>query len=121
MRRDLENLFNTRFRITDWPEELTELENSLLNYGLPDLATVNMIDANSRTRFCRFLEDTIRRFEPRFKSVSVSNLSANVDENDCTLCFRIEVVLYVDPILETIVFNSILELVTRSVKIEDSQ
>ena len=41
VRRDLETLLNTRYHIIAPPEEYTELEKSLLNYGLPDLATVN--------------------------------------------------------------------------------
>ena len=119
VRRDLENLFNTRFRILDLPEEYPELETSLLNYGLPDLATINMLDQNAREGFCRFMEDTIRRYEPRFKNVKVSHAGV-VDETDRSLRFRIEAVLYADPLPETIVFNSILEPVTRSVKIEDT-
>ncbi|MGD8559508.1 MAG: type VI secretion system baseplate subunit TssE [Gammaproteobacteria bacterium] len=120
VRRDLENLFNTRFRITDIPDDLEELDNSLLNYGLPDLATINLLDSTSRNRFCRSLEATIKKFEPRFKNVEVSHVG-NVDENDRTLRFRIEAVLYAEPLPETIIFNSVLEPVTRSVKIEDIQ
>ncbi|HEY5604453.1 MAG TPA: type VI secretion system baseplate subunit TssE [Gammaproteobacteria bacterium] len=120
VRRDLENLFNTRFRITDLPGELEQLDVSLVNYGLPDLATINLLDSTSRHRFCRFLESTIKKFEPRFKNVDVSHVG-NVDENDRTMRFRIEAVLYADPLPETIVFNSVLEPVTRTVKIEDYQ
>ncbi len=120
VRRDLENLFNTRFRITDLPDNLEQLDDSLLNYGLPDLATINLLDSTSRNNFCRFLESTIRKFEPRFKNVEVTHVG-NVDENDRTLRFRIEAVLHAEPLPETIIFNSILEPVTRSVKIEDMQ
>ncbi|MCI0506852.1 MAG: type VI secretion system baseplate subunit TssE [Gammaproteobacteria bacterium] len=120
VRRDLENLFNTRFRITELPQNLEQLDNSLVNYGLPDLATINLLDSTSRSRFCRFLEATIRKFEPRFKNVEVSHVG-NVDENDRTMRFRIEAVLYAEPLPETIIFNSVLEPVTRTVKIEDIQ
>ena len=44
VKRDLENLMNTRFRMSSPPEELVSLDKSLLNYGLPDLATVNIAD-----------------------------------------------------------------------------
>ena len=35
VRRDLENLLNTRQRCKSWPENLSELEVSLVNYGFP--------------------------------------------------------------------------------------
>ena len=120
VRRDLENLFNTRYRITDLPEDLEQLDNSLLNYGLPDLATINLLDSTSREDFCHSLEETIKKFEPRFKNVDVSHVG-NIDENDRTLRFRIEATLHAEPIPETIVFNSVLEPITRLVKIEDMQ
>lgn len=118
VRRDLENLFNTRFRITDLPADMEQLDNSLLNYGLPDLSTINLLDTDSRNNFCRYIEDTIQKFEPRFKNVDVSSVG-NIDENDRTLRFRIEATLHAEPIPETIVFNSVLEPITRHVKIED--
>lgn len=40
--RDLEKLLNTRWRVVSWPPSLTELEHSLVNYGIPDFAGVNM-------------------------------------------------------------------------------
>ena len=120
VKRDLENLLNTRFRITELPENLEELDLSLLNYGLPDLATINLLDTTSRKNFCRFLEATIQKFEPRFKNIEVSHVG-NIDENDRSIRFRVEAVLRASPTPETVVFNSVLEPVSRSVKIEDIQ
>lgn len=118
VRRDLENLFNTRYRVKEAPEEFEELEDSLLNYGLPDLATVNLIDLDSKNRFVRFLENTIRHFEPRFKDVQV-NVLDNADITDRTLRFRIEATMYADPMPEVITFDSVMEPVTRTVSIHD--
>ena len=89
VRRDLENLLNTRYRIVEPPEEFSQLERSLLNYGLPDLATVNTIDVQAKREFTGNLENILRQYEPRFKSVVVSCLD-NVDKHDRTLRFRIE-------------------------------
>lgn len=118
IRRDLENLLNTRFRVLECPDHLHEMDDTILNYGLPDLATINMIDPASRQRFCRYLSSTIQRFEPRFKNVKVYHVG-NADEDDRSLRFRIEALLFAEPISEPIIFNSILEPVTRSIKIED--
>lgn len=118
VRRDLENLFNTRYRIKESPEELEELEDSLVNYGLPDLATINLIDGDAKNKFVRFLESTIRHFEPRFKDVQVVVLN-NADVTDRTLRFRIEATLYAEPQPEIVTFDSVMEPVTRTVSIHD--
>ena len=119
VRRDLENLMNTRFRVMEPGEEFKELEKSLLNYGLPDLATINITDLEKRKEFTSKLEIILKEFEPRFKNVSVSYFD-NKDNTDRTLRFRIDATLYADPSPEVVVFDSILEPVTRSISIEEA-
>jgi len=118
IRRDLEFLLNTRFYISEPPDSFPELNKSLLNYGLPDLATVNIIDIDKRNEFSRKLEQTLNYFEPRFKSVKVSFLK-NFDKTDRTLRFRIDAVIYADPLPEVVVFDSILESATRTVSVKE--
>ena len=118
IRRDLELLLNTRFYISEPPDEYNELDKSLLNYGLPDLATVNIIDIEKRKEFARKLEKTLRYFEPRFKSVKVSFIN-NSDNTDRTLRFRIDAVIYADPLPEVVVFDSVLESVTRTMSVKE--
>lgn len=120
VRRDLESLLNSRCRVVSPPEELTELANSLLNYGLPDLATVNMLDVAKKKEFTRSIEHLIRVYEPRFKSVKVNHL-ANKDKTDRTIRFRIDAVMYADPAPEVIIFDSVLEPVLRTVTVEESK
>ncbi|VAW90998.1 Uncharacterized protein ImpF [hydrothermal vent metagenome] len=118
VRRDLENLLNTRHRIIEPAEELGQLELSLLNYGLPDLATVNMSDLDKKQQFIDNFESILRDYEPRFKSVKVS-LQDNTDKLDRTVRFRIDATLYADPYPEVIVFDSVLEPVTRSINVRE--
>ncbi|MFK5914305.1 MAG: type VI secretion system baseplate subunit TssE [Woeseiaceae bacterium] len=119
VRRDLESLMNARFRIMKPSDEFVQLENSLLNYGLPDLATVNITDIDKRKEFIVKMEKILRGFEPRFKEVKVSYLD-NKNNTDRTLRFRIDATLYADPSPEVVVFDSILEPVTRSISIEEA-
>ena len=119
VRRDLENLMNTRFRVIEPGEEYPELEKSLLNYGLPDLATINITDLEKRKDFTSQLEKILKEFEPRFKNVNVSYFD-NKDNTDRTLRFRIDATLYADPSPEVVVFDSVLEPVTRSISIEEA-
>ena len=118
VRRDLENLLNTRCCIVGPPDDLRELDKSLLNYGLPDLATVNIVDAKKRNEFTERLQKTLLEFEPRFKSVKVTYNEA-ADSNDRTLHFRIDAVIYAEPQPEVIVFDSALEAVTRLVSVKE--
>ncbi len=119
VRRDLENLLNTRIRMIEPDDSQIELKSSLLNYGLPDLATVNISDQEKRKEFIEHLEKILIEFEPRFKSVKV-NYMENSDNMDRTLRFRIDATLYADPSPEVVVFDSVLEPVSRTVNVEES-
>lgn len=118
VRRDLEQHLNTRYRIIGPPEHYEQLEQSLLNYGLPDLATINVIDIEKKKEFVRYMEKTIKTYEPRFKSVKVTPHD-NKDKTDCTLRFRIDAVLYADPLPEVVVFDSVLDSSTRNVTVTE--
>lgn len=119
VRRDLENLLNTRLRIIEPDDEYSQLKHSLLNYGLPDLATVNISNIDKRKAFVQQLESLLMDFEPRFKSVSV-NYQDNSNSVDRTLRFRIDATLYADPSPEVVIFDSVLEPVSRTVNIEEA-
>lgn len=120
VKRDLENLMNTRFRMQTPPEQHFQLEKSLLNYGLPDLATVNIADTEKKRQFIKSLEHTLATYEPRFKTVKVVHIE-NKENTDRTLRFRIDATLYADPAPEIIIFDSVLDPVFRTVKVEESQ
>ncbi len=108
VRRDLENLLNTRRRIFAWPPELKELDRSVVGYGLPDLAAGALGAARASEEYCRVLQTLLRLYEPRFKSVEVRPL-AGAEPLDRTLRFRIEALLRVDPAPEPVAFDSTLE------------
>lgn len=116
--RDLESLLNTRYHMIQPSSDFPEIDKSIFNYGLPDLATVNIRDIAHRNKFISHLETTLKRYEPRFKSVKVAFVN-NVDSVDRTLRFRIDTVIYADPIPEVVIFDSILDSVTRSVSVKE--
>lgn len=119
VRRDLESLLNTRYRVVEPSTEYTQLESSILNYGLPDLATVNIVDSERKIEFTQQLEKILRTYEPRFKTVKVKYLD-NKESTDRTMRFRIDATLYADPAPEVIVFDSVLEPISRTVNVEES-
>ncbi len=123
VRRDMEDLLNTRIRCISPPviysAEKSILDNSLLNYGLPDLATVNLVSEKHRLDFCRQIERTIQRFEPRIKSVKVSS-NTGVDREDPTIRFKVEAVLHCNPAPELIVFDSAMNPITQTINVTEA-
>jgi type VI secretion system protein ImpF len=117
VRRDLENLLNTRWRCKSFPPDFDDLETSLMNYGIPDLTNANLGVLQNREEFRRIIEKAIKRFEPRFKTVSVK-LVASADRFDRTLRFRIEAMLHAEPAPEPVSFDSALEPTTFSFKVQ---
>ena len=117
IRRDLENLLNTRRRCKSWPENLTELEVSLVNYGVPDVTSAGLGSAEGREEFRRVFESVVRLFEPRFARVGVEMLG-NQDPLDRTLRFRIDAMLHAEPAPEPVVFDSALQTTTGNVEIK---
>jgi type VI secretion system protein ImpF len=117
VRRDLENLLNTRRRCLSGPPGLKELKRSLVNYGIQDFTGSYMGSAKDRQELCRVLQGVIRQFEPRFKSVEVQLLT-NAEPLDRTLRFRIDALLYADPAPEPVVFDSMLEPTTGTFQVK---
>lgn len=120
VRRDLENLLNSRVQWHTWPESFQELELSLLNYGLPDFSVMVVDSTEGREQLCRAVENTIRRFEPRFVDVEVSIPESN-NTIDRIMRLRIQALLYADPEPEHIMFDSEVEPVHLGLTIKDFQ
>jgi type VI secretion system protein ImpF len=114
VRSDIEALLNSRRRWRSWQAAFKELSVSPLNYGIPDCTGARFHDTNERDALRREIEDTIRRFEPRFRSVRV-RLSAQEDRPDATLRLRIEAVLHAEPAPEPIAFDTVVDPVTADV------
>jgi type VI secretion system protein ImpF len=117
VRRDLENLLNTRRRARPRPPELEELERSLVNYGLPDFVGGSLASDDDREAFRQTVEKVIRTFEPRFKAVQVHLVDAAEPLNR-TLRFRIDALLYAYPAPEVVVFDSAVEPVTGNFEVK---
>ena len=111
VRRDLEQLLNTRRRASETPPHLKELVPSLAHYGLPDFHTLNLADDVVREELRQSIERLIRTYEPRFKTVRVELLE-NIEKLDFTLRFRVHALLHAEPAPEPVTFDSALEPTT---------
>jgi type VI secretion system protein ImpF len=106
--RDVGNLLNTRRRPLPAGVAREELSTSLASYGIQDFTSASLSTDASKERFRAEVEETLRRFEPRFRTVRVEVL-ANLDKLDRTLRLRIDALLHADPAPEPIVFDSVLD------------
>ncbi len=117
LQRDLENLLNTRRRATGWPADLTELELSLVHYGIPDIAGADLGSEENR-------QVNLRGPWPKRSAVS-SPVSSRWPCGCCKtpirwsarLRFRIDALLRAEPAPEPVVFDSSMQPATCSVQV----
>jgi type VI secretion system protein ImpF len=102
--RDLQYLLNARRPLDQIPEQYPELRTSLLNFGLPDLQSMEIRDDHELASICRRIEETITAFEPRLRHVHVVPRLDGQDRRpiDRRLRFVIEAELVVEPLREAI-------------------
>ena len=117
VRRDLEELLNTRQTHMGLSPEYVELNDSIIAYGLPDLTSLNAITSKDREEIGRKIETIVARFEPRLRDVRASLL--NADLKDRTVRFRIDARLCVEPAPE-VAFDTVLQISTGQYTITSS-
>lgn len=105
--RDLENLLNTR-RLADPPDaEFTELNRSVLIYGIKDYTSLNPRSGSVRKLLRQDIEKAIARFEPRLKNVKVQ---LEPDQKGHSLRFRINAMLVIEPEKEPVQFDTFFDI-----------
>jgi type VI secretion system protein ImpF len=119
VRRDLEDLLNTRQSHLGLPKEYTELHNSIFAYGLPELTSLNSFTTVQRAEIGRVIEAIVARFEPRLRNIR-ANLIDPGDEKSRSVRFRIDARLSVEPAPE-VAFETTLELGTGRYSIQQAE
>lgn len=118
VRRDLEDLLNTRQTSLDVPEAFHEVRHSLIAFGLPDLTSLNAITQQQREEIGRVIETAVSLFEPRLKDVKATMIDPG-DGKDHSVKFRVDAKLKVDPAPE-VAFDTILELTSGQTQVKES-
>ncbi len=119
VRRDLQALLNSRRWSKSWPKEARELDSSVLSFGLPDIHTLPTATQNQQEALRRTIEETVRRFEPRFRNFEVTLLRISEDF-DRTLRCRIRAVLHADAEGEPVTYDSRLDPALRAFVVTDA-
>jgi type VI secretion system protein ImpF len=117
-RRDVEVILNTRRLCRSPPAALRAIKSALPYCGVPDLVGVSLATQQERLELLRSLEEAIRLFEPRFRSVELS-LIAGRDQLDRVLRIRIEAVTQLEPSPGPIVFETALDPATRTFSVTE--
>jgi type VI secretion system protein ImpF len=112
--RDIEWLLNTRRIMLKAPEHLTELQESVYHYGLPDISSKNADSLTDRRYVLRNVAECIERFEPRLMSVRV--VEQSTEENSRQIRFQVEALLRL-PTPEPFLFDTVVDLSTGSFKV----
>ena len=119
VRRDLEDLLNTRRSAGRAVEAFAEVSNSVVAYGMPDLASMSASTESERAEVGRIIEGVINQFEPRLRDVR-AHLVGGVDGKERSVRFHIQARLNVDPSPE-IGFDTVLELTTGYASVKRSE
>jgi type VI secretion system protein ImpF len=109
LRRDLEWLLNSRRTPEAVDDEYQELEQSLYNFGLPDVTSLSWDSSRDRSRLARMIEQVLHTFEPRLSGVRVVAADAAAGAQH-VMRFQIEGLLDMDPSPEHISFDTLLQL-----------
>jgi len=120
LRRDLEDLLNTVIRARACPMYLTELGDSMVNYGVIDLMTANFTTQEERDKTLASIKEAILRFEPRLINLSILDVSDEQAPTH-TLMLKIVAETVFEDSHEEIVFNSKIDTATGAVALDVMQ
>lgn len=121
--RDLQNLLNAHRLLATIPEVYSELKTSLLNYGLPDLQSMEVREDHDLGLLCRLIEESIQAFEPRLQGVRVRPIidAEGKQPIDRRVRFEIEAVLVVEPLREPVLFATSLDVSSGEFAVEGAK
>ena len=71
IRKNLENLFNTKKRFLSWQDNYVQLKHSVINYGINDFRGMILDSPDSCQDLCEEIREAINVFEPRLKTPKV--------------------------------------------------
>jgi type VI secretion system protein ImpF len=112
VRRDLENLLNTRSRPVS--REFESLQDSLVHYGIPDWFAYE--GPAGRDAIGELIRLAIQRCEPRLRDIKVEALADRAGAEE-PLRFRIVATLHIEPWSAPIVFDSFLDSTNGSLDV----
>jgi type VI secretion system protein ImpF len=118
VRRDLEDLLNTRQTQADLPGHFEELTHSVFTFGVPDVSVLSAMAQARRSDMARLIGELIERFETRLRDVRVELTER--DPLGREIRFHIEARLHIEPYPE-VGFETVLEVATGHAEVAPSE
>lgn len=110
--RDLEDLLNTRVGLkSEVIDEFRFARWSILTYGIRDFAGKSLGNTKDQAEICECIGDAIERHEPRLRDVVVS--LGKRDTQVQNLLFSVTAFLVLDPAVEAVSFDAVLQPATQ--------
>ena len=106
VRRELEQLFNTRCPIPS--HRLPVGGRTVIDYGIPDFGTFSARNFNDHSRLADELRRAVEAYEPRLANVRVHVEPRTGD--DMALTASIEAVMLTEDVPEAVLFVTMLQL-----------
>jgi type VI secretion system protein ImpF len=119
VRRDVEELLNTRQTHQGLPDEFVETHRSIVSYGLPDFTSMNVQKSKGIEEMGEMIESVIGLFEPRLRNIraiAVESAQGKENQEEPRIRFNIEATLFVDPFPE-VGFSTVVELLSGQASI----
>jgi type VI secretion system protein ImpF len=108
IRRDLENLLNTRRAPARELEGFDLARSSVINYGLEDLSSFYPSSGSSAQDIQQAVRRCIAEYEPRLAGVTVVVENSDPDRHEIRL--HIEATLPIEPSVEAVSFDTMLDV-----------
>jgi type VI secretion system protein ImpF len=114
LRRDLENLLNTRRPWLPGVARYPGLDRTVIGYGIPDLSTEDMSVPAVRERVRRVVAQVIREHEPRLSEIDIE-----MDDGPTSrgMRLRISAVLNIMQSEETVVYEASVRPGDRTIEV----
>lgn len=114
--RDLQAMLNTRQTVTEPTDENSQLRQSVVAFGLPDISTMNPDNLDQRASIRQAVEDAIRLFEPRLTGIRVQ--AHGTSTTDRSLRLTVDAILKVEPNPVPVQFDTVIESGTGQWKVK---
>lgn len=116
IRRDLEELLNSRRQLTKELDGYREARASVINYGLEDLNSITPLSRVNAQELQRAVQRCIAEYEPRLRNVTVS-IESGGDLLQREIRLHIEAVIPVHPGAEAVSFDTTLDVMSGTYSI----
>ncbi|WP_254510473.1 type VI secretion system baseplate subunit TssE [Anatilimnocola floriformis] len=114
--RDLASMLNSRQGLAEPLEEGSEVRQSVIAFGLPDISNVNPDSLEQQATIRAAVEESIRLFEPRLSNIVVTTQGAS--QSDRSLRLTVRANLKIEPNPVPVEFDTVIESGTGEWKVK---